>query len=124
MCLTIKNNTRKRTAKKDMTVYKVVNRLTNPYNGKTFFTTPYRAAPVEIGKTYRSELIRYVKNGYKRIDVGIHSFVDLLWAERYVFSATSRVIVRCTIPAGSKYYVGYEHEIASDTLRYDEIIEP
>jgi len=127
MCLIIKNGTKRRTAKKDMTVYKVIANRESPVNGRGEYRTPYMAMHVEIGKTYRSRLVRgsAVFNFYNGgglhsvINAGLHSYDNL---EDAKLAALSHVVVRCTIPAGSKYYVGHENEIASDTLRYDEIV--
>ena len=117
MCLIIKNNTKRRTARKDITVYKLVVKR----DGKYF--TPYRFAPVEIGKTYYSELIRYNKGVSNRpaVNVGIHSFVDLSSVIELKAIHEHGVYAMCTIPKGSKYYVGNNGDIASNALRYDKI---
>lgn len=80
--------------------------------------TPYRNFPIEIGKTYESELIK--KDKY--ICEGLHSFKNLNDAAKsYV-----KIYAECIIPKGSKYYEGKfvdDDAYASDKLTYVKIIE-
>ena len=110
-----------------MTVYKVISYRECPINGRGEYRTPYMGMYVEIGKTYRSRLVRKDATIYdiglrQIVNVGLHSYDNLEDAKLVASPALSHVVVRCTIPAGSKYYVGYGNQIASDTLRYDEIV--
>ena len=80
--------------------------------------TPYRYFPIEVGKTYESELIQ--KDEY--IHEGLHSFKNLDDAkESYV-----KIYAECIIPKGSKYYEGKfidDDAYASDKLTYVKILE-
>jgi len=81
--------------------------------------TPYQEIPVEIGKTYLSEV--EVTNSI--IGEGLHSFYDL---EDAIDDADDNwVIVECIIPKGSTYYsgtfIGWK-SYASNELKYEEIV--
>ena len=79
--------------------------------------TPYRKFPIEIGKTYDSELIK--KDEY--IHEGLHSFKNLAGAKKY----HTGIYAECIIPKGSKYYEGrfdIDDAYASDKLTYVKII--
>ena len=80
--------------------------------------TPFRCFPIEVGKTYDSELIK--KDKY--IHAGLHSFKNLDDAkEPYV-----KIYAECIIPKGSKYYEGEFIDYAgyaSDKLTYVKILE-
>ena len=80
--------------------------------------TPYRYFPIEVGKTYNSELAKYDKS----IHEGLHSFKNL----HDVKNDYSGICAECIIPKGSKYYEGkfsnYD-SYASDKLTYVKIIE-
>jgi len=123
MCLHVKRFTIRKIAKTDITVYKVLNEF------DTYYKTPFQRAKVEIGKTYYSDIKRKLFSNH--IDIGIHSYVNLrdtYWLLNK--RSRERVVVSCTIPKGSVYYVGYMRislttiakSIVSDTIRYDKII--
>lgn len=80
--------------------------------------TPYRCFPIEIGKTYTSELIKRIEHVYE----GLHSYKNSEDAKKYY----TGIYVECIIPKGSKYYEGkfidYD-AYASDKLTYVKIIE-
>lgn len=80
--------------------------------------TPFRCFPIEVGKTYDSELIK--KDKY--IHEGLHSFKNLDDAKKpYV-----KIYAECIIPKGSKYYEGEFIDYAayaSDKLIYVQILE-
>lgn len=88
------------------------------------YRTEIMSRPVEIGNTYISEVVK-VKD---YIEEGLHSFVNLKDARKRCHS--NNIIVECTIPKGSKYYVGkywlsYDEScksIASTQLRYNKIV--
>ena len=80
--------------------------------------TPYRCFPIEIGKTYNSELIKKDEYVYE----GLHSYKALDGAKKY----STGIYVKCIIPKGSKYYEGKfvdKDVYASDKLTYVKIIE-
>ena len=79
--------------------------------------TSYRDFPIEIGKTYNSELIK--KDKY--IHEGLHSLKNL----NGVKTPNGQFYVECIIPKGSKYYEGTFNDrisYASDKLTYVKII--
>ena len=79
--------------------------------------TPYRNFPIEIGKTYDSELIK--KDEY--VHEGLHSYKNLDHAKNYYV----KFYAECIIPKGSKYYEGKfvdNDAYASDKLTYVKII--
>ena len=80
--------------------------------------TPYRWFPIEIGKTYDSELIK--KDEY--VHEGLHSYKNLDHAKNYYV----KFYAECIIPKGSKYYEGKfvdDDAYASDKLTYVKILE-
>ena len=80
--------------------------------------TPSRNFPIEIGKTYNSELIKMDEDIYE----GLHSFKNLDDAK----SSYVQIYVECIIPKGSKYYEGKFGDVdayASDKLTYVQILE-
>ena len=82
----------------------------------TGYTTFYRRYPVEMGKTYKSDLMRFGNS----VENGLHSFANRCSTEGYP------CVAQCIIPKGSKYYVGifYYHEsYASNQLTYIKILE-
>lgn len=62
------------------------------------YITPYRKFPVQLGKTYYSELI---KDDYV-VEIGLHSYAS--WADAW--SDGPGEVVKCIIPKGSEYYEG------------------
>lgn len=80
--------------------------------------TPYKNFPIEIGKTYNSELVK--KDEY--VHEGLHSYKNLDHAKNYYI----KFYAECVIPKGSKYYEGkfnINDAYASDKLTYVKIIE-
>jgi hypothetical protein len=81
-------------------------------------TTPFRYSPVEIGKTYESEL----EVCGDTIEKGLHSFKKVVRP----YYKDNAIFVKCIIPKGSKYYEGLFNDrisYASNKLTYLEIIE-
>ena len=79
--------------------------------------TPYKYFPIEIGKTYDSELIK--KDGF--VHEGLHSYKNLDDSKQDI-----GIYVECIIPKGSKYYEGKfvdDDAYASDKLTYVKFIE-
>ena len=82
------------------------------------YKTPYQKSAVEIGETYDSELI---ESG-KEVEIGLHSFKSKKAAK----NDGDGVIVKCIIPKGAEYYIGYfdgETSYASTQLKYVEVVE-
>jgi hypothetical protein len=84
--------------------------------------TPYQDVEIKIGETYKYELI---KNGLL-VEDGIHSLENLKDAFYCASLYKNRIVAKCIIPKGSKYYIGeYSNSYisyASDTLKYVEIL--
>ena len=79
--------------------------------------TPYRWFPIEIGKTYDSELIKMDEDIYE----GLHSYKNSEDAKK----SYNGIYVECIIPKGSKYYEGKFADVdayASDKLTYVKIL--
>jgi len=123
MCLTIKWWSIKRIALKDIECYKVV--MIDKQLPK-MYRTVYQGTIVEIGKTYTSDIIRGKLGSYdspNSVTVALHSYTDV---ERAMFEKRfgwQRVVVRCIIPRGSRYYVGKFagcKSYASNRLKYVE----
>ncbi len=128
MCLFIKENAKKRVAKRPITVYKhVFKSMTGD------ILTPYQSFKVEEGKLYTSSLCRKTEP-LDMIDIGLHSFrtkrdalADVKSAMRNVgITAKAYYIVKCIIPKGSSYYVGTTFNVrsyASDAIKYGKLVE-
>jgi len=124
MCLTIKKGTGKRRAKKDIKVSKVLIKA-----GDEFFTL-YQYFKVSIDGVYyvkmdrqRAERIQYcdnVKYFSPSVHAGLHSYLSRATAELELewCGEEQCIIVECTIPKGSYYYLGEDDDIVSDTLCY------
>jgi hypothetical protein len=85
------------------------------------FSTPFRNVEIEIGKIYKSKLIKY----NSLIEEGIHSFENLEDTKLIASLDEDLFVVKCIIPKGSKYYIGkFDGYVsyASDTLKYVEIL--
>jgi len=130
MCLDIynKKNLRKRFAWRDITCYKFLVRT-----DYVDYRTPYKNFKIEIGETYKSELVltKY-HEFYASVSQGIHSLETIknvravIDGDFYESKATDFVIVKCIIPRFSRYYVGEfvnQKSFASDRLKYVEIID-
>ena len=125
MCLILKfyyNFYKPKVAKEDIVCYKWCEKW-NTSNGEIILT-PYREVKVEIGETYKSNLIKV--NGIQPVvNIGIHSFARKRAAKKdYINYGDGDIIIKCIIPAGSTYYTGMflgKKSYASDTLKYVEI---
>lgn len=104
-----------KTAKKNKTVYKGFSirkegdniRLSGPCTGYEY----------HLGQKYAFEID--IKGGYWGVSVekGIHSFRQHKGSMRGMNNNnTYYVIIPCTIPAGAKYVIGKDNEIASNEL--------
>jgi hypothetical protein len=86
---------------------------------KDFYITPYRNVNIEIGETYTSKLEKPL---FYEINIGIHSFCDLIDAK----NDGGDVYAKCIIPKGSEYYEGTFCDCssyASNTIKYLELIK-
>ena len=118
MCLKISNGFGEpQIATEDLIVYKVLKSISDK------FTTPYQNTVIKIGCTYTSE---FSFNFFGDIEKGLHSYVSLDNARYDAMGyIIKRVICKCLIPKGSRYYQGLfgkYKSIASDKLTYLEII--
>lgn len=128
MCLYKLRSTPKKpqVAKSDITVYKIFIEVTN----KKRYKSPYRHCYYNVGElanaTIDPQPCYVVDEKRYRYSEGIHSLRSLRSAKKYFkqnvewirnfSSAATLVILQCTIPAGSKYILGYNGEILSNRL--------
>lgn len=120
-------------ADKDIIVYKVVN---------SNLTSQYYNFQYEVGKTYSKrwddDFIDYCEH---HPDIGGNSFHsnlskdDAIWLygmksrriiiadkeQRHLELDTSQILLKCIIPAGTKYFKGTYNEIASEKIIIQEI---
>ena len=104
MCLELKSKlTRVQTAKRDITVYKVLRK--SPTGN---MVTPYKEMLIKLGGTYISRLKRENDGSEMIITRGLHSFATLKEAreEFYSWGGDDHIVVKCIIPKGAKYYRG------------------
>lgn len=91
-----------------------------PLNIDYFYQTPYQHFPVELGKTYYSEL--GINRFEGTIEEGIHSYSNI--NDALSSSNHDEIVVTCIVPKGSYYYIGRfssRPSIASDTIIYSNI---
>lgn len=112
MCLKINGNVNPKTARKDITCYKVVicvgDRL----------LTPFKGVDVKRKVRYVSTLDRVYHN---EIEKGLHSCKYWIGAYRLkrMFNEYRKVkIIRCKIPKGSTYYEGKFDTLNGDIKSY------
>lgn len=126
MCLKLSYKQRKAriplVANEDIVVYKILKYNRNIPN---VLMTPYRDYVITVGSVY-SSIFSFDEDG--DVERGLHSFKSLKTAirESFGYYAFPRVVCKCTIPKGSKYYQGkFENSVsfASDTLVYNEILD-
>lgn len=120
MCLA--NVGPRKIAEKDIVCYKFIKR----WEGK--YIKPFQEVTVNIGKTYRSRILRLVYD-WSKIDVALHSFTSKA-SVRAICKNYEHEIVKCIIPRGAHYYKGIflyrEHKYpsyASNLIKYVEIVE-
>ena len=120
MCLRIYEHTRRRIAKQDIVVYKHI------LHNNNRLVTSFIHTTVEIGKTYQSAINKKGHNVFE----ALHSYKEEETA-RIKAKQFGEILVKCIIPKGSNYYVGYDAyalpfsnpAYASDKLKYVEIIK-
>lgn len=118
MCLIIKKNEQPQMAKEDIVVYKHIIR---DDEFPDVYKTSFQYAPVKIGETYSSKL---EKDDAGDVSIGLHAYAYLHDADSEA-DGYHETLVQCTIPKGSMFYIGRFGGMlayASDTLRYDEVI--
>lgn len=104
---------------------KLPERIRKRRSEKSIYKTSYQNFPIEIGKTYESELVR-VRN---TVFQGLHSFERFDECKRDIGCGgigRRGIYAECIIPAGSKYYKGKflgASSFASDKLKYVKIID-
>ena len=133
MCLIVGKNAHFKIAKKDIVVYKVIEKKYN------YLRTPFQLSPITIGETYRESSLNVT---FREVNTGLHSFCRLWSAKKlckkmvlqnknfwYVDeSECEYMVVKCIIPKGSMYIKGrvngkyFEKGYVSDTLTYVEVI--
>lgn len=116
MCLDISLFSRRRKAKKDIHVFKVLV-LPTPYDGNEYEPyTPYVQTYMPFGSSQLSKLVREM---IFSVEEGIHTF-ETQYAARILARQLARtkyrapwvsgdlnlVVVECTIPKGAYYYKG------------------
>ncbi len=135
MCLIVNKKASKRTAKKDIVVWKVLQ------EHKHVYYTAYMALPIYMHQTYKEDLGSMKKDGdeesYRIIEEGFHSLVHFsaakneLSALKNLYNLIAEdenyhfVISKCIIPAGAKYYKGLyggDESYVSNTIKYIEIV--
>ena len=81
--------------------------------------TPFQDAIVEIGQTYKSELILGGTN-YNSVFEGLHTY-----ANKPPTSYRDGKLIKCVIPKGATYYEGlgfWKPGYASNELRYVKVL--
>ena len=108
MCMHIrKERFYKRTAKEDIVCYKSVKKS----DDENIVLSVYYFFKYRIGRTYRKRKIvkprpLFKTEGFK-IDGGFfHSYISLRNAKIDIRPGSGRIVVKCMIPKGSKYYRG------------------
>ena len=120
MCLELIGDYQKKQfiASEDIEVYKVVTYTDKPQE----FITPYQHMVVKLGCTYESE---FSFNCDGDVEKGLHSFCNQARAQLNSQGCLGRLVVKCLIPKGSRYYIGWYGtavSYASDKLTYVEIL--
>lgn len=108
MCLELPKDQRysePQIATKDIVVYKIV--IDNREKQLAFYpkglVTPYQYKTINIGSKYRSTFTFDYRGD---IEKGLHSFANLKTAKNSIKGSYHRLICKCVIPKGSKYYKG------------------
>ena len=103
MCFHIhKRHKRIKTATEDIVCYKVFPRRSRTGNQhKQYVRSLFQEFKYELGETYYEDSIT-VNETYQEIYSGIHSYSTFTMAKERTY--LHRIIVKCIIPAGAKYY--------------------
>ena len=125
MCLVLKEKQEPMIAPADIECYKIV----DLDEDGTYHAHVKKEFVWELGKTLKSELTMEEEAGYSYpyITKGFHSYKtlqDLMYG--YFQSLSPCMMVKCTIPKGSEYYLGRQGEMdgyASNKLIANEILD-
>ena len=123
MCLDLKWWSRKRTAKKDIVVYKFVETII--HGGKNL-VSPYQGMDIKIGETYHAAIVICGSKVYN----GFHSLKSLRQAKKEASKRSKGKFTKCIIPKGSVYYNGIWDKFqlfnpigyVSDSIKYVELL--
>lgn len=115
MCLYVERGMAIKTAKQDITVYKMItkNNISVYQNFKYEPNTLYRLRKKLVAERVRNNTIRIVNSGF-------HAFRNN--ADSYALKAintnySNEKYVEFTIPKGAKYYIGEYGDIVSTSIR-------
>lgn len=120
MCLTVRNGTRRRTAKNTIRVYKVLNalhgRLISVYQG----TPGWAKGSMFYGPI--PKIVRRYGGNSRLIFEGVHALTSLksaMHAANGVYVGYGRAVVYAMyIPKGAKYYLGTDGDIVANKLMF------
>lgn len=122
MCLQTKQKEPK-IAKKDKTVYKILS-----IYKMDEFRSPFEGFIYKVGKKYSTKIketsnncaydnianaAKKLNTNYKSYGAGFHS---ALKKDRLKLDFSNERLVKCIIPAGSKYYVGFSGLVVSNKI--------
>lgn len=119
MCL-LTTQKKVKIAKEDITCYKVINpNMTSLY---------YTEFKWELGKLYETEIEYRSKWDVSEVSQAFHSYQSLMDDLKFAYfkSLSPCMMVKCTIPKGSEYYLGKQNEMngyASNKLIINEILD-
>jgi len=123
MCLETKRFFSKKTARKNIVVYKHL-KMRN-----LVLITPYQRTPVEVPGVVNSSLYKYREYYHKfnraSVNIGIHSFKNIDDCKEDARQEYSSHIVECVIPKGASYYAGKFNDMpsfASNSIEYVKVI--
>ena len=117
MCFNIdKNHKRRKTAKEDITCYKV---MYDYFNDGNVFSSPFRGYKYVLGVLVTSKLQRPDK--WNKINKGLHSYSTTQKANTWW--SFNCVIVKCIIPKGARYYYSevYEEYVSNKIIAIKKI---
>jgi len=112
-------------AEEDIVCYKV---LYQPYIFVKHYLTPYQYIEISNdiidGKSYfiakgEGNVIYDDKSRkYLVTDGYIHTYANLNMAEESLYLTANMVIFKCIIPKGTKFYVGWREDYASEKIKF------
>jgi hypothetical protein len=126
MCLSIKEH-KIRTSTKDRVVYKKLGKNYSDLSNKSYYS-PYQDSPYKLGRTKKAKSFTGWNDESKKVvevtednirttltvEKGLHSYLTFGTA---FCSIPSERIIRCIIPKGTPYILGYGNEIVSLALK-------
>lgn len=115
MCLLVREKSKLKTAKRDITCYKI---LTRPNFGDTYYS-PYRDHKYDLKGINKSKIqeepeyvgiIEYRSLYPFSVYIGLHTINSLdtaiMYKDAYVDPAEHASVFKCIIPKGAKYWTG------------------